>query len=107
MILEYPPIAAPEKLREWKIAIISVGQEYEFTEGQQDYKTETETTYRERGAPIDIRKAKDNFNKDGKLNCNVYRHMTKNCKKPKKKQDVKKYYKCDKIGHITKDCRSE
>jgi len=33
MILEYPPIAVPETLREWKVVITSVGQGYEFTEG--------------------------------------------------------------------------
>ena len=29
-ILGYSLIAAPESLKEWKVAIISVGQEYEF-----------------------------------------------------------------------------
>ena len=33
MILEYLPIVAPETLKEWKIAIILVGQEYESIEG--------------------------------------------------------------------------
>ena len=32
-ILGYPPIAMSETLKEWKVAIISVGQEYESTEG--------------------------------------------------------------------------
>ena len=32
-ILGYLPIAALETLKEWKVAIISVGQEYEFTKG--------------------------------------------------------------------------
>ena len=32
-ILGYPPIAMPETLKEWKVAIISVGQGYESTEG--------------------------------------------------------------------------
>ena len=32
-ILGYPPIAAPETLKEWKVAITSVGQGYESTEG--------------------------------------------------------------------------
>jgi len=32
-ILGYPLIAAPETLREWKIVIILVGQEYKSTEG--------------------------------------------------------------------------
>ena len=32
-ILGYPPIAMSETLKEWKVAITSVGQEYKFTEG--------------------------------------------------------------------------
>ena len=32
-ILEYPPIVMPESLKEWKVAITSVGQGYESTEG--------------------------------------------------------------------------
>ena len=32
-ILDYPPIAAPETLKEWKVAITSVGQGYKSTEG--------------------------------------------------------------------------
>ena len=44
-ILEYLPIAAPETLKEWKVAITLVGQGYESTEGQQDYKKEMGTTY--------------------------------------------------------------
>ena len=32
-ILGYPPIAMPETLKEWKVAITSIGQEYESTEG--------------------------------------------------------------------------
>ena len=32
-ILGYPPIAAPETLKEWKVVITLVGQEYESTEG--------------------------------------------------------------------------
>ena len=44
-ILEYLPIAAPETLKEWKVAITLVGQGYESTKGQQDYKKEIGTTY--------------------------------------------------------------
>ena len=91
------------------MVIISVSQGYESTEKQQDYQTETRTTYRERSVPMDIRKAKDNFDKDGRpkySNYNIYEHIAKDCKKPKKKQDTKKYYKCEKIEQITKDCRS-
>jgi len=32
-ILGYPPISMPETLKEWKVAITSVGQGYESTEG--------------------------------------------------------------------------
>jgi len=46
-ILEYLLIAAPEKLKEWKVAIILVKQGYESTEGRHNYKTRTGTTYRE------------------------------------------------------------
>jgi len=44
-ILGYPPIAMPETLKEWKVVITSVGQEYESTEGRHNYKTNTGTTY--------------------------------------------------------------
>ena len=46
-ILGYPPMAMPETLKEWKVAITSVGQGYESTEGQHNYKISTGTTYRE------------------------------------------------------------
>jgi len=45
MILGYPLITALEILKEWKVAIISVGQGYESTEGQNDYKMSIEITY--------------------------------------------------------------
>ena len=64
MILEYPLMAVLETLKEWKVAITSVGQEYKSTESWHDY------------------------NKNGKLrcfNCNTYRHMVKDCWKLKKK----------------------
>ena len=32
-ILGYPPMAMPETLKEWKVAITSIGQGYESTEG--------------------------------------------------------------------------
>jgi len=44
-ILGYLPIAMPETLKEWKVAIMSVGQGYESTEECHDYKTSTRTTY--------------------------------------------------------------
>jgi len=64
------------------VAITSVGQGYESTEGCHDYKTSTETTYGGRGQPMDIGRSNNNF-KDGKpkcFNCNKYRHMAKDCK---------------------------
>ena len=48
-ILEYPPIVAPETLKEWKMVITLVEQEYEFIEGRQDYKIGTEMIYEEQG----------------------------------------------------------
>ena len=81
IILGYPPIAMPETLKEWKVAIMSVGQEYKSTEGHHDYKTSTGTTYGGREQPMDIGRSNDNF-KDGKpkcFNCNKYRHIAKNC----------------------------
>ena len=87
-ILDYPFIAAPETLKEWKVVITLVGQGYESTEGQHDYKTSTETTYGGHSQPMDIRKSNDNF-KDGKpkyFNCNKYGHMAKECQL-KKKED--------------------
>jgi len=108
-ILGYPPIAMPKTLKEWKIAITSVGQGYESTEGQQDYKTSTGTTYGGRGQPMDIGKSNDNF-KDGKpkcFNCNKYGHMAKECQSEKKERETQTCFKCDKKGHIAKDCKGK
>ena len=79
MILEYPPIAILEILKEWKVAIMSVGQGYKSTEGCYDYKTNTRMTYGGRGQPMDIGKSNDNF-KDRKPKCfnyNKYGYMAK------------------------------
>jgi len=57
---------------------------------------------------MNIRKAKDNFNKDRRPRCfnyNIYEHIVKECKKQKKEQDTRKCYKCNKVEHIAKDCR--
>ena len=61
-------MAMPKTLKEWKVAITSVGQGYESTEGRQDYKMATGTTYGGRGQLMDIGKSNNNF-KDGKLKC--------------------------------------
>ena len=108
-ILGYPPIAMPETLKEWKVAITSVGQEYESMEGWQDYKIGTGITYRGRGQPMDIGKSNDNF-KDGKpkcFNCNKYRHMAKECRAEKKEWDTWTCFKYNKKGHITKNCKEK
>ena len=80
-ILGYPPIAVLDILKEWKVAVILVGQWYESTEGCHDYKTGIGMTYGGQGQPMDIGKSNKNF-KDRKpkyFNCNKYRHMTKKC----------------------------
>jgi len=80
-ILGYPPIAMPETLKEWKVAIMLVEQEYESMERRHNYKTSIGTTYGGRGQPMDIGRSNNNF-KDEKLkcfNCNKYGHMAKNC----------------------------
>ena len=76
----------PESLKEWKVAITSVGQGYESTEGHHDYKTSTRTTYGGQRQPIDIGRSNKNF-KDRKpkyFNYNKYRHMAKECRAKKK-----------------------
>jgi len=108
-ILGYPPIAMPESLKEWKMAITSVRQGYESTEGRHNYKTGTGVTYRIQGQPMDIGRSNNNF-KDGKLkcfNCNKYGHIAKECRVKKKERETRKCFKCDKEGHIAKDCKEK
>jgi len=106
MILGYPPMAMPETLKEWKMAIASIGQGYESTEGHHSYKTSMGITYGGRGQPMDIGKSNDNF-KDGKPKCFKYGHMAKECQADKKKQETQTCFKCDKKGHIAKDCKGK
>ena len=108
MILRYPPIAAPETLKEQKVAITLVEQDYESTEEWHDYKTGTETTYSGREQPMDIVKSNDNF-KDRQLkcfNCNKYGHMAKECWK-KKEKETRKCFKCNKEEYIVKNCKGK
>ena len=107
-ILVYPPIAAPKTLKEWKVAITSVRQEYEFIEGRYNYKTEIEIIYGRWGLPMDMGKSKNNF-KDRKpkyFNCKTYGHMAKNYWKLKKEKDNRKCYKCKWVGYIAKNCKT-
>jgi len=89
------------------VAITSIGQEYESTEGRYNYKTGTGMTYGGKGQPMDIGKSNDNF-KDGKPKCfnyNKYGRMAKKCRTEKK--ETRTCFKCDKKEHIAKDCRSK
>ena len=59
---------------------------------------------------MDIGKSQDNFDKDRKpkcFNCNIYRYLAKECRRPKKNKETRRCYKYDKVGHLAKDCRSE
>jgi len=108
-ILGYPPIAMSETLKEWKVAITSVGQGYESTKGCHDYKTGIGTIYGGRGQFMDIGKSNDNY-KDGKpkfFNCNKYGHMAKECQVEKKERETRICFKCEKKGHIAKDCKGK
>ena len=92
------------------MVITSVEQGYESIESQHDYKMRIETTFEGWGAPMDIRKSWDNFDKDGKpkcFNCNIYRHITKECRRLKRDREKRRCYKYDKEGHLAKDCRLE
>ena len=65
-------------------------------------------TYKGRDVSIDIGKTRNNFDKDGRpkcFNCNIYKHIAKDCRKPKKEQDARKCYKYEKIEHITRNCK--
>ena len=103
-ILGYPPIAALKTLKEQKVVLTSVGQGYESTEGQQDYKTSIGMIYEGQEQPMDIGKSNNNF-KDRKpkcFNCNRYGHMAKEFWK-KEEKETRKCFKCDRKEHITKD----
>jgi len=66
--------------------------------------------FRGREAPMNIRKSQDSFDENRKprcFNCNIYRHMAKECRKPKKDKKMRKCYKCNKVEHIAKDYRSK
>ena len=57
---------------------------------------------------MDIRKSRDNFDKNGKLRClnySIYRYIAKEFQKPKRERKIRKCYKCDKVGYIVKNYR--
>jgi len=66
--------------------------------------------FRGQEMPMNIGKIWGSFNKQGRpkcFNCNTYRYMARECKKPKKSREARKCYKCDKVRHLAKDCRSK
>ena len=92
------------------MAIILVKQGYKSTKSRYDYRTRMEITYGGKKTPMEIGKSKDNYDRDIKprcFNCNVYKHMVKDCQKLKKEKETRKFYKCNKIGHLLKKCRIE
>ena len=109
-ILGYSLMAILETLKKWKIAITLVGQDYKSIESRNEYRTETRTTYRRRGILINIRKSKDNFDKDRKPRCfnyNTYEYIVKEYQKLKRERDIRMYYKYNKVGYLARDYRSE
>ena len=57
---------------------------------------------------MNIGKSKNNYNKDKKPRCfnyNIYKHIAKDCQKPKKEKETRKCYECNKIGYLVKNCR--
>ena len=59
---------------------------------------------------MDIGKSRNNFDESGKLrcfNCNLYRHIARECRRPKKERETRKCYKCNKEGYLAKDCKSK
>ena len=58
---------------------------------------------------MDIRKIRENFDKNRKPRCfnyNIYRYIAKKYRKLKKEQDTRKCYKYNKVGYIAKNYRS-
>ena len=58
---------------------------------------------------MDIRKIRENFDKNRKprrFNYNIYRYIAKKYRKLKKEQDTRKCYKYNKVGYIAKNYRS-
>jgi hypothetical protein len=105
-IMGYPPSMIPSDYDAWKEAILSVGKGYDAPEMNRDRRTASGIVYGGKGQPMDIGRSKPAFDKEGKpkcFNCNLYGHMAKDCRKPKKKPTC---YNCDKEGHIAKDCRA-
>ena len=88
-ILGYLPIVVLETLNKWKVAIISVRQEYDSTESRYNYRTKIGIIYEGREVFMEIEKSKDNYDKDWKSRCfnyNIYRHWQKIAESQRKKK---------------------
>ena len=109
IILGYTLIVVPKTLKEWKVAITSVGQGYESMEGQHNYRTGTGTIYGGWEMLMDISKTKDNYDKEERpkcFNCNKYGHIAKECQK-NKENDSRKCFRYERVDHIAKDCKEK
>ena len=89
------------------MAITLVEQDYKSTKEWQEYKTGLGTIYGGWRIPMDIGKSKENFKDKNPryFNCNIYRHMAKDYKRPKRGKDTRKCYKYRHKRHIAKDYR--
>jgi len=74
-ILGYLPIVASESLRKWKVAIISVGQGYESTESQQDYRIGKKLYMEEKAYLWILRRPEKTLRKIESLNTSVVMYM--------------------------------
>ena len=59
---------------------------------------------------MNIGKSRNNFDEKGKLrcfNCNIFGHMARECKKPKRDKETRNCYTYNKEGHLAKDYKSK
>ena len=104
-ILGYPSIAIPKTLKEWKVVVILVEQEYKSTKKQHNYRTSTGITYGKWEQLMNIKKSNNNFKnrKPKYFNYNKYGYIAKECWLEKKEQEIQMCFKYNKKRYITKD----
>ena len=77
--------------------------------GKHNYRTSIGIIYRGWEMPMNIDKAKNNYNKEGRpkcFNCNKYRYMVKKYRK-KKEKNPRKCFRYKKTSYIVKDCKEK